>query len=64
MKAGGFRDFEYLRYKGDWLENMRGALMVVATVTTTITYQPALLCRVGQIDINDKVNYIDTPDVW
>ena len=33
---------EYLRYKGDWLEETRGSLMVVATVITTITFQPAL----------------------
>ena len=31
----------YLKYKGDWLEETRGSLMVVATVITTITYQPA-----------------------
>ena len=30
----------YLRYKGNWLEEMRGTLMVVATVITTITFQP------------------------
>ena len=33
---------EYLRYQGDWLEETRGSLMVVATVITTITFQPAL----------------------
>ena len=30
------------KQKGNWIEEMRGALMVVATVITTITYQPAL----------------------
>ncbi|GMY34665.1 ankyrin repeat-containing protein bda1 [Fagus crenata] len=30
----------YLRYEGNWLEEMRGTLMVVATVITTITFQP------------------------
>ena len=33
---------KYLRYQGDWLEETRGALMVVATVITTITFQPVL----------------------
>ncbi|KAK7852057.1 hypothetical protein CFP56_040329 [Quercus suber] len=33
---------EYLRYKGDWLEETRGSLMVVANLITTITFQPAL----------------------
>ncbi|KAL0009936.1 hypothetical protein SO802_005044 [Lithocarpus litseifolius] len=33
---------EYLNYRGDWIEEMRGALMVVATVITTITFQPAI----------------------
>ncbi|XP_030969629.1 ankyrin repeat-containing protein BDA1-like [Quercus lobata] len=33
---------EYLSYQGDWLGEMRGALMVVATVITTITFQPVL----------------------
>ena len=32
----------YLRYEGNWLEEMRGTLMVVATVITTITFQPIL----------------------
>ncbi|KAM3699377.1 hypothetical protein ACJW31_05G021200 [Castanea mollissima] len=31
---------EYLSYRGDWLEEMRGTLMLVATVITTITFQP------------------------
>ena len=30
----------YLRYESNWLEKMRGTLMVVATVITTITFQP------------------------
>ncbi|KAK7857123.1 hypothetical protein CFP56_019813 [Quercus suber] len=34
--------FLYLKHKCNWIEEMRGALMVVATVITTITYQPAL----------------------
>ncbi|KAL4625537.1 hypothetical protein ACB092_05G033700 [Castanea dentata] len=33
---------EYLSYQGDWLGEMRGTLMVVATVITTITFQPIL----------------------
>lgn len=33
---------EYLRYKCNWIEETRGAFMVVATVISTITYQPAL----------------------
>ncbi|GMY34663.1 ankyrin repeat-containing protein bda1 [Fagus crenata] len=32
----------YLRYEGNWLEEMRGTLMLVATVITTITFQPIL----------------------
>ena len=28
----------YLRYEGNWLEEMHGTLMVVATVITTITF--------------------------
>nr|POF23832.1 hypothetical protein CFP56_49656 [Quercus suber] len=36
------RWLDYLNYKGDWLEETRGSLMVVATVITTITFQPAL----------------------
>ena len=34
--------FLYLTHKGNWIEETRGALMVVATVITTITYQPTL----------------------
>ena len=34
--------FLYLTHKGNWIEETRGALMVVATVITTITYQPSL----------------------
>ena len=33
---------EYLKYKGDWIEETRGTLMLVATVITTITFQPAI----------------------
>ncbi|KAM3699383.1 hypothetical protein ACJW31_05G021700 [Castanea mollissima] len=32
----------YLRYQGNWIEETRGSLMVVATVITTITFQPAV----------------------
>ncbi|XP_023925884.2 ankyrin repeat-containing protein BDA1 isoform X1 [Quercus suber] len=31
-----------LKHKSNWIKELRGALMVVATVITTITYQPAL----------------------
>ncbi|KAK7846675.1 hypothetical protein CFP56_007584 [Quercus suber] len=41
-KKGWNKWFKYLRYQGDWLEETRGALMVVATVITTITFQPAV----------------------
>ncbi|KAM4099839.1 hypothetical protein ACB094_05G022700 [Castanea mollissima] len=39
----------------EWIEQMRGSLMVVATVITTITYQPALSPPGGvwQTDIKD-----------
>ena len=30
---------KYLKYQGDWVEDNRGAIMVVATVITTITFQ-------------------------
>ena len=33
---------ECLKYKGDWIEETCGALIVVATVITTITFQPAI----------------------
>ena len=33
---------EYLRYQGNWIQEMPGALMVVATVISTITFQPAI----------------------
>ncbi|XP_075665075.1 uncharacterized protein LOC142634674 [Castanea sativa] len=33
---------ECLRYQGNWIEETRGSLMVVATVITTITFQPAV----------------------
>ncbi|KAL0009926.1 hypothetical protein SO802_005034 [Lithocarpus litseifolius] len=45
------------KQKGNWIEEMRGALMVVATVITTITYQrPALSPPDGvwQSDIKDS----------
>ena len=44
------------KQKGNWIEEMRGALMVVATVITTITYQPALSPPGGvwQSDIKDS----------
>nr|XP_023880872.1 uncharacterized protein LOC111993257 [Quercus suber] len=41
-KKGWNKWFKYLRYQGDWLEETRGALMVVATVITTITFQPVV----------------------
>ena len=41
-KKGWNKWLKYLRYQGDWLEETRGALMVVATVITTITFQPVL----------------------
>lgn len=31
--------FKYLKYQGDWVEDNRGAIMVVATVITSITFQ-------------------------
>ena len=30
---------KYLKYQGDWVEDNRGSIMVVATVITTITFQ-------------------------
>nr|POE93907.1 solute carrier family 25 member 44 [Quercus suber] len=47
---------EYLRYKSNWIEETRGAFMVVATVITTITYQPALSPpgRVWQTDLRNS----------
>ncbi|KAL0009966.1 hypothetical protein SO802_005074 [Lithocarpus litseifolius] len=41
-KGGCSRWLDYLNYKGDWLEEIRSSLMVVATVIITITFQPAL----------------------
>ncbi|KAF3954049.1 hypothetical protein CMV_020560 [Castanea mollissima] len=43
----------YLRYKGNWLEETRGALMVVATVITTITFQPVINPPGGVIPPDD-----------
>ncbi|KAJ9175544.1 hypothetical protein P3X46_014090 [Hevea brasiliensis] len=35
-----FRKFnKYLEYKGDWIEETRGSLMIVATVIATMTFQ-------------------------
>ena len=44
-----------LKYKDDWIEETRGALMVVATVITTITFQPAISPPGGvwQTNVND-----------
>ncbi|XP_065622559.1 ankyrin repeat-containing protein BDA1 [Quercus suber] len=41
-KKGWNKWLKYLRYQGDWLEETRGALMLVAIVITTITFQPVL----------------------
>ena len=48
--------FLYLKHKGNWIQEIRGALMVVATVITTITYQPALSPPSGvwQTDIKNS----------
>ncbi|KAM3699381.1 hypothetical protein ACJW31_05G021500 [Castanea mollissima] len=43
----------HLRYKGNWLEETRGALMVVATVITTITFQPVINPPGGVIPPDD-----------
>ena len=43
---------EYLSYRGDWLEEMRGTLMLVATVITTITFQP-IVNPIGGVWQND-----------
>ncbi|KAM4110827.1 hypothetical protein ACJW30_05G021800 [Castanea mollissima] len=50
---------KYLRYQGDWLEETRGALMVVATVITTITFQPAInpVGGVLQPNVNDTYGW-------
>ncbi|KAL4625532.1 hypothetical protein ACB092_05G033400 [Castanea dentata] len=55
---------EYMRSKRDWIEQMRGYLMVVATVITTITYQPALSPPGGvwQTDIKDANQSIACSD--
>ena len=47
---------ECLRYKGDWLEETRGSLMVVVSVITTIAYQPAFSPPGGvwQTNVNDS----------
>ena len=46
---------EYLRYQGNWIQEMPGALMVVATVISTITFQPAISPPGGvwQTDVTD-----------
>ncbi|GMY34668.1 ankyrin repeat-containing protein BDA1-like [Fagus crenata] len=46
---------EHLRYQGNWIEEMPGALMVVATVISTITFQPAISPPGGvwQTDVTD-----------
>nr|POF23775.1 ankyrin repeat-containing protein itn1 [Quercus suber] len=51
---------KYLRYQGDWLEETRGALMVVATVITTITFQPVInpVGGVLQPNVNDTYGWI------
>ena len=47
---------EYLSYQGDWLGEMRGALMVVATVITTITFQPILNPPGGVSQTNETLS--------
>ncbi len=46
---------KWFKYQGDWIEETRGALMVVATVITTITFQPAVSPPGGvwQTNVND-----------
>ena len=46
---------EYLRYQGNWMEEMPAALMVVATVISTITFQAAISPPGGvwQTDVTD-----------
>ena len=51
---------EYLKYRGDWVEETRGALMVVATVITTITFQPAISPPGGVWQTNVKDDNIGT----
>ncbi|KAL4625530.1 hypothetical protein ACB092_05G033200 [Castanea dentata] len=47
---------KHLRDKGDWINESRGTLMVVATVITTITFQPAINPPGGvwQTDVRDS----------
>ncbi|KAK7852025.1 ankyrin repeat-containing protein itn1 [Quercus suber] len=47
---------EYLSYQGDWLGEMRGALMVVATVITTITFQPIVNPPGGVSQTNETLS--------
>ena len=50
---------EYLRYQGNWIQEMPGALMVVATVISTITFQPAISPPGGvwQTDVDSGVKW-------
>ena len=58
-KKGWNKWLKYLRYQGDWLEETRGALMVVATVITTITFQPVInpVGGVLQPNVNDTCGW-------
>ncbi|GMY34660.1 ankyrin repeat-containing protein BDA1-like [Fagus crenata] len=47
-----------LRHKGNWLEEMRGTLMVVATVITTITFQPIVNPPGGVLQTNVNVDFL------
>ncbi|KAK4591246.1 hypothetical protein RGQ29_021440, partial [Quercus rubra] len=49
---------KYLRYQGDWLEETRGALMVVATVIITITFQPAVNPLGGVLQPKENGNFV------
>ena len=53
---------KYLRYQGDWLEETRGALMVVATVIATITFQPVINPVGGVLQPNVNDTYCHTPN--
>jgi hypothetical protein len=50
----------YLRNGANWLEEMRGTLMVVATVITTITFQPILNPPGGVLQTNVNVDFWGT----
>uniref|UniRef100_A0A7N2LM45 PGG domain-containing protein n=2 Tax=Quercus lobata TaxID=97700 RepID=A0A7N2LM45_QUELO len=58
---------KYLKYQGDWVEDNRGAIMVVATVITTIAFQniakpPGGVWQANTTDFTDsKGNPVCTP---